>query len=163
MQSVFLGKNPTRDNPPTPSFCQAKTLKENTTTRRYMANLNPKRTKRCNQSSLVRTLKGMTPRHRSSRYAAFGEISKRTTPQHSPSRYAAFGKISKRTTPDTVLQSMRPSAGYFNGRPLDTGLKSMRPTRTQVHTHMHAKLNARPPLACGCEGYRESSTRGQKS
>ena len=63
-----------------------------------MANLNPKRTKRCNQSSLVETLKGTTPRHRPSRYAAFGEISKRTTPRHRPSMYAAFGEISKRTT-----------------------------------------------------------------
>ena len=64
-----------------------------------MANLNPKRTKRCNQSSLVGTLKGTTPRHRPSRYAAFGKNSKRTTPRHRPSRYAAFGNRFKRTTP----------------------------------------------------------------
>ena len=87
------------DDPPTLSFEQAETLKVNTAPRRNMANLNPKRTKRCNQSSLVETLKGTTPRHRPTWYAAFGEISKRTTPRHRPSMYAAFGEISKRTTP----------------------------------------------------------------
>ena len=35
---------------------------------------------------------------RPSRYAAFGEISKRTTSRHRPSMYAAFGEISKLTT-----------------------------------------------------------------
>ena len=86
-----------------------------------MANLNPKRTQRCNQSSLVGTLKGTTPRHRPSRYAAFGKRFKRTTPRHRPSdmrlsarilngrlppihrpsTYAAFGKRFKRTNPST--------------------------------------------------------------
>ena len=88
-----------------------------------MANLNPKRTQRCNQSSLVGTLKGTTPRHRPSSYAAFGKQLKWTPSRHRPSSYVAFARKSQRATPDTVLRGMRPSARNLNGRPPDTVLQ----------------------------------------
>ena len=82
-----------------------------------MANLNPKRTKRCNQSLLVGTLTWTTSRHLPSRYAAFGSILKPTTPRHQPSRDTAFGRVLKRTTvrhrhsPDVALGE---TLGYDN-------------------------------------------------
>ena len=114
-----------------------------------MTNLNPKRTKRCNQSSVVGSLKGTTPRHRPSvklklpkgEYSALTNMAnlypkrmKRcnqsslvgtlngTTPRHRSSRYTAFGKSFKWTTFDTVLQGMQPSARNLSERPPDTVL-----------------------------------------
>ena len=102
-----------------------------------MANLNPKRTKRCNQSSLVGTLKGTTPRHRPLRYAAFGKRSKRTTPDTVLQGMWPSARVLNGRPPDTVLEGMRPSARVLSGRPPDTVLQSMRPSARV--------LNGRPP------------------
>ena len=96
----------------------------NTAPRGNVANLNPKRTKLCNQCSLVGTLKGTTPRHCPSGYAAFGRILKRTTPRHRPSRDAAFGRIFRWTAP-----RHRPSRDAAFGRILKRKTPRHRPSR----------------------------------
>ena len=83
-----------------------------------MANLSPKRTKRCNQSSLVGTLKGTN--------------ADTVLQSMRPSARDLNGR-----PPDTVLQGRRPSAGNLNGRAPDTVLQGMQPSARD--------LNGRPP------------------
>ena len=66
LQSVFFDAKPKQTVVCNQSSHYAKTLKVNTAPRGNMANLSPKQAKRCNQSSLVGTLKWTTPRHRPS-------------------------------------------------------------------------------------------------
>ena len=74
-----------------------------------MANLNPKRTKRCNQSSLLGTLK---------------EHPADTVLQGmQPSAESLTGR-----PPDTVLQGIQPSARSLTGRPTDTVLQDRQPS-----------------------------------
>ena len=79
-----------------------------------MANLNPKRTKRYNQSSLARTLKGTTPRHRPSVKQKIANLNPKRTKRYSQSSLA-------RTPPDTVLLlALNPKGAYSAPKPWPT-------------------------------------------